>query len=126
MRNPHSSYVRMLSAVRIVQRKLGWKEVGDEDEWDLYWTDTSVGIERIMRLKRTQVRCPHTPLCMKQVAGVIVWGCKGAQGCGSVDCGHVREDRLLCCEGLGDGMHPPSAQACFGRFSNMGGAAVTS
>lgn len=42
--------------MRIVQRKLGWKEVGDEDDWDVYWTDTSVGIERIMRLKRTQVR----------------------------------------------------------------------
>ena len=40
--------------LRIVQKKLGWKEVGDDDEWQLYWTDTSVSIERIMRLKSTQ------------------------------------------------------------------------
>lgn len=28
------------NAVRIVQKKLGWKEVGDEDDegWDVYWT----------------------------------------------------------------------------------------
>jgi len=40
--------------VRMVQKKLGWKEVGDDDDWQVYWTDTSVSIERIMRLKRTQ------------------------------------------------------------------------
>lgn len=40
--------------LRIVQKKLGWKEVGDDDDWQLYWTDTSVSIERIMRLKSTQ------------------------------------------------------------------------
>ncbi|KAK3235051.1 hypothetical protein CYMTET_54723 [Cymbomonas tetramitiformis] len=40
--------------IRMVQKKLGWKEVGDDDDWQVYWTDTSVSIERIMRLKRTQ------------------------------------------------------------------------
>mmetsp|Transcript_33557 Transcript_33557/g.40546 ORF Transcript_33557/g.40546 Transcript_33557/m.40546 type:complete len:967 (+) Transcript_33557:117-3017(+) len=40
--------------IRMVQKKLGWKEVGDEDDWQVYWTDTSVSIERIMRLKKTQ------------------------------------------------------------------------
>jgi hypothetical protein len=40
--------------LRIVQKKLGWKEVGDDDDWQLYWTDTSVSIERIMKLKSTQ------------------------------------------------------------------------
>lgn len=45
----------MCGAVRIVQRKLGWREVGDDEEWDVYWTDTSVTIERIMKLSRTQV-----------------------------------------------------------------------
>eukprot|EP00976_Prorocentrum_cordatum_P007692 153446-Prorocentrum_minimum.AAC.1 len=40
--------------VRLVQKKLGWKEVGDDDDWQVYWTDTSVSIERIMRLKQTQ------------------------------------------------------------------------
>ena len=42
-------------SVRIVQRKLGWKEVGDEDEWEIYWTDTSVSIERIIKLNKIQV-----------------------------------------------------------------------
>lgn len=40
--------------LRIVQRKLGWKEVGDDDDWEIYWTDTSVSIERIMKLTKTQ------------------------------------------------------------------------
>jgi hypothetical protein len=46
--------------VRLVQKKLGWKEVGDEDDWQVYWTDTSVSIERIMRLKKTQVYPSHS------------------------------------------------------------------
>lgn len=41
-------------AVRMVQKRLGWKEVGDDDDWQVYWTDTSVALERIMRLKPTQ------------------------------------------------------------------------
>ena len=48
--------VHICDAVRNVQRKLGWKEVGDEDDWEVYWTDMSVGIERIMKLSKTQVR----------------------------------------------------------------------
>ncbi|GLC65380.1 hypothetical protein PLESTF_000287300 [Pleodorina starrii] len=40
--------------LRIVQRKLGWKEVGDDDDWEIYWTDTSVSIERIMKLTKVQ------------------------------------------------------------------------
>ncbi|KAF5836848.1 tubulin-tyrosine ligase family-domain-containing protein [Dunaliella salina] len=40
--------------LRNVQRKLGWKEVGDDEEWEVYWTDMSVGIERIMKLNKTQ------------------------------------------------------------------------
>ena len=41
--------------LRIVQRKLGWKEVGDDDDWEICWTDTSVCMERILKLNRTQV-----------------------------------------------------------------------
>eukprot|EP00955_Chlamydomonas_euryale_P082650 363755-Chlamydomonas_euryale.AAC.2 len=40
--------------VRIVQRKLGWREVGDDEDWEVYWTDNSIAIERVMRLGRTQ------------------------------------------------------------------------
>mmetsp|Transcript_93 Transcript_93/g.301 ORF Transcript_93/g.301 Transcript_93/m.301 type:complete len:938 (-) Transcript_93:1274-4087(-) len=41
--------------LRVVLKKLAWKEVNDDDaDWQLYWTDTSVGLERVMRLKRTQ------------------------------------------------------------------------
>jgi tubulin polyglutamylase TTLL6/13 len=45
----------VLRAVRLVQRKLGWKEVGDDEDWEVFWTDTSVSIERIIKLTRTQV-----------------------------------------------------------------------
>ncbi|GAQ88954.1 Putative tubulin-tyrosine ligase [Klebsormidium nitens] len=40
--------------VRRVQRTLGWKEVGDEDEWHVYWTDTSIGADRLLRLEPYQ------------------------------------------------------------------------
>eukprot|EP00793_Prasinoderma_coloniale_P000943 PRCOL_00007033-RA len=41
--------------LRSVQRRLGWREVGgDDDEWHVYWTDTSVSMERVMRLRRVQ------------------------------------------------------------------------
>ena len=36
----------------------GFKEVGDEEDWNLYWTDFSVSLERVMEMKRYQVRQP--------------------------------------------------------------------
>lgn len=55
---PAIECVRMmpwLSTVRTVQEKLGWREVGDDEDFEVYWTDTSVAIERIMKLSPTQV-----------------------------------------------------------------------
>ena len=46
-------------AVRVVQRQLGWAEVGDEDA-HLFWCDTSAGTERLVRLARPQ-RLNHFP-----------------------------------------------------------------
>ncbi|GAX78290.1 hypothetical protein CEUSTIGMA_g5732.t1 [Chlamydomonas eustigma] len=40
--------------LRIVQRKLGWKEVGDDEDWEIYWTDTSVSMERVLKLTKIQ------------------------------------------------------------------------
>ena len=40
--------------LRDVTSKLGYREVGEEEDWCLYWTDTSVAIERVMRLKPLQ------------------------------------------------------------------------
>ena len=40
--------------VRDVIRSLNWIEVGDDDEWEVYWTDTSITIERVLRLNRCQ------------------------------------------------------------------------
>lgn len=60
-------------AVRMVQKKLGWKEVGDDDDWQVYWTDTSVALERIMRLKPTQKINHFTgmlEICRKKVLPV--------------------------------------------------------
>ncbi len=48
----------ILPAVRILQKKLGWLDVsgaGEDGPWDVYWTDTSVSAERVMRLKPHQV-----------------------------------------------------------------------
>jgi hypothetical protein len=42
--------------VRRVARKLGFKEVEENDDWSLYWTDTSVSIDRVNQMKRWQVR----------------------------------------------------------------------
>lgn len=47
-------------AVRIVARKLGWVEVGDDAPWQVCWTDTSSGTERLMRLRRSQ-KLNHFP-----------------------------------------------------------------
>jgi len=45
----------MLSVHRAAKR-FGFKEVGEEDDWNLYWTDFSVSLERVMEMKRYQVR----------------------------------------------------------------------
>jgi len=42
-------------AVRRVARRFGLKEVGEDEDWNIYWTDTSVGLERVMEMKRYQV-----------------------------------------------------------------------
>ena len=45
------------TAVRSIQKQLGWTTATDRDDWDLYWTDTSVSQERVIRLNSTQVGC---------------------------------------------------------------------
>lgn len=40
--------------VRRVQRDLKWREVGDDEEWHIYWTDTSVSMDRVMQLNRNK------------------------------------------------------------------------
>jgi len=37
-------------------KQFGFKEVGEEEDWNLYWTDFSVSLERVMEMKRYQVR----------------------------------------------------------------------
>jgi tubulin polyglutamylase TTLL6/13 len=41
--------------VRRVAKKLNFKEVGEDEDWILYWTDLSVSIERVNQMKRWQV-----------------------------------------------------------------------
>ena len=38
-----------------VSRKFGLKPVGDDEDWTVFWTDTSVLLERVMDMKRYQV-----------------------------------------------------------------------
>ena len=42
--------------VRRASRRLNFREVTDEDDWNVYWTDTSVGTERVAQMKKWQVR----------------------------------------------------------------------
>ena len=52
-------------SVHRASKRVGFKEVGEEEDWNLYWTDYSVSLERVMEMKRYQVRMAdniHTPL----------------------------------------------------------------
>jgi tubulin polyglutamylase TTLL6/13 len=35
--------------------KLGMMDVGEDDSWNLYWTDVSISIEKVKEMKRFQV-----------------------------------------------------------------------
>lgn len=41
--------------VRRVTKRFGMKEVGEDEDWTLFWTDCSVALERCMEMKRYQV-----------------------------------------------------------------------
>ncbi len=46
--------------VKRVAKKLNFKEVGEDEDWALYWTDLSVSIERVNQMKRWQ-KINHFP-----------------------------------------------------------------
>lgn len=50
-----SRYCSLSFSVRRTARKFGFKEVSDDDDWTLYWTDFSVALERVMDMKKYQV-----------------------------------------------------------------------
>ncbi|XP_052279829.1 tubulin polyglutamylase ttll6-like isoform X9 [Dreissena polymorpha] len=56
--------------VRKVSRKFGFREVSDDDDWTLYWTDFSVALERVMDMKKYQ-KINHYPgmseICRKDL-----------------------------------------------------------
>uniref|UniRef100_A0A8C3GGY4 Tubulin polyglutamylase TTLL13 n=1 Tax=Cairina moschata TaxID=8855 RepID=A0A8C3GGY4_CAIMO len=56
--------------VRRAARCCGLKEVGENEEWTLYWTDYSVSLERVMEMKRFQ-KINHFPgmieICRKNL-----------------------------------------------------------
>ena len=41
--------------VRRMSRKFGMKEVGEDEDWTLYWTDWTVPLERVIDMKKYQV-----------------------------------------------------------------------
>jgi tubulin polyglutamylase TTLL6/13 len=46
-----------------VSEELGWKVVDDDDDfddWNVYWTDTSVSTERVMKMQKFQ-KINHFP-----------------------------------------------------------------
>lgn len=56
--------------VRRTSKKFGFKEVTDDDDWTLYWTDFSVALERVMDMKKYQ-KINHFPgmneICRKDM-----------------------------------------------------------
>ncbi|XP_076101355.1 tubulin polyglutamylase ttll6-like isoform X19 [Mytilus galloprovincialis] len=56
--------------VRKMSKRFGFKEVSDDDEWTLYWTDYSVALERVMEMKKYQ-KINHFPgmseICRKDM-----------------------------------------------------------
>ena len=46
----------MFCIVRRACRRYGFKEVAEDEDWNLYWTDYSVALERVMDMKRYQVQ----------------------------------------------------------------------
>nr|XP_033775545.1 tubulin polyglutamylase TTLL6 isoform X2 [Geotrypetes seraphini] len=57
-------------SVRRASKLCGLKEVGDDEEWTVYWTDCSVSLERVMDMKRFQ-KINHFPgmneICRKDL-----------------------------------------------------------
>nr|XP_026689436.1 tubulin polyglutamylase ttll6-like isoform X3 [Ciona intestinalis] len=47
-------------SVRRMSRKFGMKEISEDDEWTIFWTDYSVSLERVMEMKRFQ-KINHFP-----------------------------------------------------------------
>lgn len=39
-----------------MSRKFGMKEIGEDEDWTVFWTDYSVSLERVMDMKRFQVK----------------------------------------------------------------------
>ncbi|XP_074651211.1 tubulin polyglutamylase ttll6-like isoform X2 [Tubulanus polymorphus] len=57
-------------SVRRVAKRFGFKEVSEDDDWNLYWTDYSVALERVMDMKKYQ-KINHFPgmseICRKDL-----------------------------------------------------------
>ncbi|RMX47403.1 hypothetical protein pdam_00019330 [Pocillopora damicornis] len=57
-------------SVRRVTKRFGMKEVGEDEDWALFWTDCSVALERCMDMKRYQ-KINHFPgmseICRKDL-----------------------------------------------------------
>ena len=41
--------------VRRAAKRLNFREVADEEDWNIYWTDSGVGLERVSQMKKWQV-----------------------------------------------------------------------
>ncbi len=60
----HTYVLYLACAVRRVARKFGLRPVGDGDDWTVYWIDTSVILDRVMSMKRYQVREWQIHVCI--------------------------------------------------------------
>jgi len=57
-------------SVKRVSKRFGFKEVSEDEDWNLYWTDYSVALERVMDMKKYQ-KINHFPgmseICRKDL-----------------------------------------------------------
>ena len=62
--------------MRRVSRRFGFKEVAEDDDWNLFWTDYSVNLERVMDMKKYQVKYSGVQKCSLQLINISKHGSK--------------------------------------------------
>ena len=65
-----------VGVVRRSCRKFGMREVGDDEDWMLYWCDTSVALHRVMEMKKYQVRSISWQYLSTQSIEFLIYTCE--------------------------------------------------
>jgi hypothetical protein len=86
---------QLLPAVQLVAARLGWQVVPENSpDWDLFWTDTSISQERLMRLEPTQVRPAAAAAAAAAGGGGGEWSQQGLGHCQATCCSHCEPEYM--------------------------------